>query len=121
MNEASRILKRGGVLLGVTPAFPSPVSFQDPTHVNIITEATVNYFLNRHVEENHLEYGFTCRFELVAQFWAGPFSALRKPDWVSSGLKPGSIWKAIKSPSNLRRLIAGIRKPSHLVWVLRKV
>jgi SAM-dependent methyltransferase len=121
MNEASRVLSEGGVLLGVTPAFPSPVSFQDPTHVNIITEATVSYFLNRHVEENHLEYGFSCRFELVTQFWAGPFSALRKPEWTSSGLKPRTIWNAIKSPSNLRRHIAGIRNPSHLVWVLRKV
>jgi SAM-dependent methyltransferase len=121
MNEASRVLKEGGVLLGVTPAFPSPVSFQDPTHVNIITEATVNYFLNRHVEANHLEYGFTCRFELVAQFWAGPFSAIRKPEWISDGLKPVSIWNALKSPSSFRRHVAGIRNPSHLVWVLRKV
>lgn len=121
MNEASRILEVGGVLLGVTPAFPSPVSFQDPTHVNIITEATVNYFLNRHVEANNLEYGFTCRFELVAQFWAGPFSAIRKPDWNSDGLKPALIWNAVKSPSSLRRHLAGIRNPSHLVWVLRKV
>lgn len=121
MNEASRVLKKSGVLLAVTPAYPSPVSFQDPTHVNIITEGTVNYFLNRHVVENHLEYGFTCRFELVAQFWVGPFSALRKPEWVSSGLSASSIWNAIKSPSNLRRHIAGVRNPSHLVWVLRKV
>jgi SAM-dependent methyltransferase len=121
MNEASRVLKEGGVLLGVTPAFTSPVSFQDTTHVNIITEATVNYFLNRHVEANHLEYGFTCRFELVAQFWAGPFSAIRKPEWISDGLKPVSIWNALKSPSSFRRHVAGIRNPSHLVWVLRKV
>ena len=121
MNEASRVLAVGGVLLAVTPAFPSPVSFQDPTHVNIITEATVSYFLNTQVEENNLEYGFTCRFELVTQFWAGPFSAIRKPEWSSSGLKASSIWNAIKSPANLRRHVAGFRNPSHLIWVLRKV
>ena len=37
LNEASRVLSPGGVLLCVTPAYPSPLSFQDPTHVNIIT------------------------------------------------------------------------------------
>jgi hypothetical protein len=120
MNEACRTLKVGGVLLGVTPAFPSPASFQDPTHVNIITEATINYFLNSQLRQDDLDYGITCRFKLIKQFWAGPFSSIRKPEWSSPGIKPISIWNAVKSPSDLRSTVAGLRHPTHLIWVLRK-
>jgi len=40
MNEVYRVLKPGGLFLSQTPAFPSKSAFQDPTHVNIITEDT---------------------------------------------------------------------------------
>lgn len=71
MNEIHRILKKGGYFAHLTPAYPSKEAFQDPTHVNIITENTFSdYFCNR---ENKLAaqlgYGFTGSFELVAQGW----------------------------------------------------
>ena len=44
MNEIWRVLAPGGRLYALTPAFPSPAAFVDPTHVNIITEHTHEYF-----------------------------------------------------------------------------
>jgi SAM-dependent methyltransferase len=44
MGEIWRVLAAGGRLHAVTPAYPSPEAFQDPTHVNIITEHTHAYF-----------------------------------------------------------------------------
>ncbi|WP_338415567.1 methyltransferase domain-containing protein [uncultured Sphaerotilus sp.] len=44
MDEVWRVLAPGGRLYAVTPAYPSPEAFQDPTHVNIITERTHEYF-----------------------------------------------------------------------------
>jgi SAM-dependent methyltransferase len=120
MNEASRVLAPGGILLCVTPAFPSPLSFQDPTHVNIITEGTVQYFLNAKGSDQDLDYGITCEFELVEQFWAGPFSLIRKPTWESQGLNLQMIRSSLMI-RNLRKFVSELRKPSHLVWVLRKV
>ena len=38
MDEIYRCLRPGGQFLSFTPSFPSPVAFQDPTHVDIITE-----------------------------------------------------------------------------------
>ena len=40
MNEIYRILIPGGLFLHFTPSYPSLQAFQDPTHVNIITEDT---------------------------------------------------------------------------------
>ena len=120
LNEASRVLESGGILLCVTPAFPNPLSFQDPTHVNIITEGTIQYFLNVNGTEKDLDYGISCQFELVEQFWAGPFSLIRKPEWESTGLK-FSVLKSLVKFRNLRKFISDLRNPSHLVWVLRKL
>ena len=70
MNEIYRVLKPGGIFLHVTPAFPSPEAFQDPTHVNIITENTFPcYFCNPNPDAKNLGYGFTGDFELIDQRW----------------------------------------------------
>ena len=45
MNEIYRVLRPNGILYSRTPAFPMQEAFQDPTHVNIITERTFpSYF-----------------------------------------------------------------------------
>lgn len=45
MNEIWRVLVPGGRFYGYTPAFPHAMAFQDPTHVNIITRRTHEYFV----------------------------------------------------------------------------
>jgi SAM-dependent methyltransferase len=68
MNEIWRVLKPGGVFLSLTPAFPSPKAFQDPTHVNFITEETFSeYFCRPNLWAEM--YGFKGEFELVMQVW----------------------------------------------------
>jgi SAM-dependent methyltransferase len=80
MNEIHRVLKPGGVLLSHTPAYPYSEAFQDPTHVNIITEATfARYFDDRHTWARM--YGFKGSFTVLRQGWFKPHlvSVLRKP------------------------------------------
>ena len=70
MNEVHRVLKPEGILFHSTPAFPSKEVFQDPTHVNIITEDTMPYyFCEPHNWANKLGYGFVGSFELIDQRW----------------------------------------------------
>jgi SAM-dependent methyltransferase len=81
MTEIHRCLKPNGVFYAETPAFPHGVAFQDPTHVNIITEETVYYFcpkaLAQQGEDPNLllehgkNYGFKGCFSLVDQQWRG--------------------------------------------------
>lgn len=70
MNEIYRVLKPGGTFFSFTPAFPAPAAFQDPTHVNIITEKTFpNYF-----DDNRrlgAMYGFCGYFQVQPQNWHG--------------------------------------------------
>ena len=44
MNEIWRVLAPGGRLYALTPCYPAGEIFQDPTHVNFITDQTHNYF-----------------------------------------------------------------------------
>ena len=68
MNEVHRVLKPNGLFLHTTPAFPSKAAFQDPTHVNIITEDTFpEYFTSPNPGASM--YGFNGYFELVDQKW----------------------------------------------------
>lgn len=70
MNETYRVLKPGGMFLHSTPAFPSKEAFQDPTHVNIITEDTMpSYFCEPTNWAKKQGYGFNGSFELIGQRW----------------------------------------------------
>jgi SAM-dependent methyltransferase len=70
MNEVHRVLKPGGLFLHQTPAFPCKQAFQDPTHVNIVTEDTFPYyFCEPNLYATKIGYGFNGRFELVYQGW----------------------------------------------------
>jgi SAM-dependent methyltransferase len=67
MNEIWRVLAPGGRLYALTPAYPAAMAFQDPTHVNIITERTHEYFCG----PNPLGrmYGFDGAFHCVRAEW----------------------------------------------------
>jgi Methyltransferase domain len=73
MNEVYRVLcasEKGGLFYTMTPAFPHPDAWRDPTHVNIITEETFPlYFDNKHRWASM--YGFTGAFDIVSQGWRG--------------------------------------------------
>ena len=68
MNEVYRVLKMGGVFLSYTPAYPHVAAFQDPTHVNFITEDTFRCYFdttNRWAKA----YVFTGAFHVNRQEW----------------------------------------------------
>ncbi len=79
MSEIWRVLKPQGIFYARTPAFPHPECFQDPTHVNIITDTTVSYFARRPQIDGSLidpwglelgqRYGFKGQFLLLNQQW----------------------------------------------------
>lgn len=70
MNEIWRVLMPGGRFYALTPAFPSPLAFRDPTHVNILTEETHHYFVG--TEPGARMYGFAGRFRTLRAGWVVP-------------------------------------------------
>lgn len=78
MNEIFRVLKNGGAFLNVTPCFPEKGAFQDPTHVNIMTEDTIElYFCEKSWARI---YGFNGVFKLEDDGWVDGkyYSIIRK-------------------------------------------
>lgn len=67
MNEVWRVLEPNGRFYAVTPAYPRVEAFSDPTHVNIITEETHNYFTEPHNWASM--YGFTGSFRVLRIEW----------------------------------------------------
>ena len=79
MSEIYRVLKPGGFFYSSTPCYPARDAFQDPTHVNIISDNTLKfYFCGDAWAQNS---GFVGSFELVRQKWLGGHlrAVLRKP------------------------------------------
>jgi SAM-dependent methyltransferase len=68
MNEIFRVLKPGGFFLSNTPAYPDVKAFQDPTHVNIITENTFEYYFCHNKLWARI-YGFNGKFLQASQNW----------------------------------------------------
>ncbi len=63
MNEIYRVLKPGGRFYGLTPVYPHPSVFVDPTHVNFITKKTHKYFTGQ--SPMGRMYGFKGRFKVL--------------------------------------------------------
>jgi SAM-dependent methyltransferase len=73
MSEAHRVLKPNGLFYSKTPAYPKNEAFQDPTHINIITNETFPYYFCWHPFGGPWGrlYGFNAKFELASQRWQG--------------------------------------------------
>lgn len=61
MSEVWRVLSPGGKFIAITPVYPSPMVFADPTHVNYITKGTHEYFCGETPAGS--VYGFRGRFK----------------------------------------------------------
>ena len=127
MNEIHRCLKPGGIFLGVTPAFPSAASFQDPTHINFISIATVGYFTGSSPLARDLEYGFKESFNLRCQTWLHGSHTLANPteqiNLENQSLRDKAKYLiAFKNRGKLLKLWKTymLQKPTHLLWVLEK-
>lgn len=106
MNEVWRILRPGGRLYAVTPAYPSEKAFIDPTHVNFITDRTHHYFCGSRPLAGM--YGFIGRFE--------PVRAKR------IRLKYDYEPITLSSSQRFRKIVDFIgRKRSHMLWELEAV
>lgn len=101
MSEIWRVLKPGGYLYSITPAFPGEKSFRDPTHVNIITKHTHRYFTEPQVLARM--YGFEGSFDLIRQTWVHPRGSYEPEN-------PG-FFRTIR---NFTEKITG--QQSHLLW-----
>ena len=103
MNEVWRTLQNGGRFYAITPCYPSSSAFQDPTHVNIITEATHQYFCGDDPEA--LMYGFIGKFKA------------EKCEWVIH--KDSHIAGELTMKQKIRRLIQKKKgKLTHFKWEL---
>jgi SAM-dependent methyltransferase len=122
MNEIHRCLKPGGIFMALTPAYPSEAAFQDPTHVNVISQATLLYFTGNEPWAKLLGYGFDNGFTVVTQTWQRGGGVLSETSLISELEKARKsekfkiILKLAKRIINLVRT----RKPTHLLWVLKK-
>ena len=72
MSEIYRVLRSGGVFVSVTPVYPFSEAFRDPTHVNIISYDTFEFYF---CGENPLSemYGFVGRFDCLSQHVQPPY------------------------------------------------
>ena len=120
MNQINRCLVTGGIFLAVTPAVPSPAAFQDPTHVNFITEETINYFANFDSAKN-LDYEYSGSFKIVHQSWV-------YTQYVFTSFKQQPSSNILYYSSlllNLLKICVNIfirkNRPTHLLWILQKV
>lgn len=64
MQEIWRVLKPEGKFFALTPVYPAKQAFQDPTHVNFITEETHSYFCG--TEPLATRYGFSGCFKAIS-------------------------------------------------------
>lgn len=105
MNEVSRVLKPRGLLYAVTPCYPALEAFQDPTHVNILTDRSHVYFVGPQPVARM--YGFSGHFELLRSEWTV----------FRDGLDPLArlTWRQRVRRFNYRRK----GQLSHVIWEFR--
>ncbi|NUS38457.1 MAG: methyltransferase domain-containing protein [Lysobacter sp.] len=122
MDEVWRVLAPGGLFYALTPAYPHAAAFTDPTHVNIVTAETHEYFCGDAPMARM--YGFRGTFRARRTEWvhiADAYSAIpgspenRRPH---TGLK-----RVARGLRTLSRRLRGIRPPPklYLLWELEAI
>jgi len=78
MNEVFRVLKPNGIFFNIQPCYPSKEAFQDPTHVNIMSEDTVYLYFCEPTWARI--YGYVGSFSMLDDGWIGSkyFSFIKK-------------------------------------------
>lgn len=107
MSEIWRVLSPGGKFLAITPAYPSPMVFADPTHVNYITQGTHEYFCGETPAGSI--YGFQGKFIANIAKISAPTNYKQMP--------PNLVKSAIR---DLGRRISN-NGLHHMVWELEAV
>jgi len=125
MNEVWRVLAHGGLFYALTPAYPYAAAFADPTHVNIITTTTHEYFCG--ASPMGRMYGFRGRFEARRVHWTHPGDAYSTIAGSPENRKPRTGLKRVAGAlRNAARRLRG-QDPDELdgrvyvLWELRAV
>lgn len=120
MNEVWRVLAPGGRFYALTPAYPHAEAFTDPTHVNIITAATHEYFCGD--EPLGRMYGFRGAFHPVNVRWTlrgDAYSAIAgSPENYSAGKR---LARRVRALSRKLRGKQATARPPYLLWELEAV
>lgn len=122
MDEVWRVLAPGGRFYALTPAWPHPEAFTDPTHVNIITDRTHTYFCGD--KPMARMYGFTGRFRVLQVDWVDIVDAYSAVPGSSENRKPrGPLKRFARSVRRLSRKLRGKPERSriYLRWELEAV
>lgn len=124
MQEIWRVLAPGGLFYALTPAWPHPEAFVDPTHVNIITDATHEYFCGP--EPLAGMYGFGGRFEARRVAWVHPHDAYSAIPGSPENRRPHTGMKKFTRDlrafsRSLRGKTDSSRRKVYLLWELEAV
>ncbi|MDO9093928.1 MAG: methyltransferase domain-containing protein [Rubrivivax sp.] len=103
MNEIWRVLKPGGLLYAVTPVYPHPAVFQDPTHVNVLTADSHVYF-TRPLRTATM-YGYT------GDFVVRRVELTRHHAGAEYTPPPANAWQRLRLAHRIRRGACG-----HVIW-----
>ena len=112
MNEVWRVLAPGGRFYALTPAWPSPDAFVDPTHVNVITEKTHEYFCGD--KPLGRMYGFHGHFVARRAEWVEQQRAFKAN---SAPSEPPLHKRAARGVRDALRRLRG-HKPPRLIYFL---
>ena len=120
IQDASKIWFLGGLFFAVTPAYPAAEAFQDPTHVNIITDESHLYFCGDAPDGRM--YGFRGHFEIVRVT-----RTERGAAYSATADSPLNHSRAKLTARALRRWMRWLRgraftpRPPYMLWELRAV
>jgi SAM-dependent methyltransferase len=106
MNEVYRVLKPNGVFYAITPYYPRNEAFVDPTHVNIISKNTYEYFT--HPKYGASIYGFVGKFKVMRMKKIKFSQEINKHNYLIKLLK--DIFYSLY-----------YTKKSHLLWEFRAI